>query len=584
MCSFYVRSVLKQYTTMIHLNKIFLLFAVLLVSSVSGQEVFAATLRLTPETGVYTVGNTFTANVVMNTQGKPVNAADAQLTFNPKELAVVSVNRASSVFNLWTLEPTFSNSAGTISFGGGSPTGFTGASGNIMTVTFRVATAGTPKVVFKSGSILAADGLGTNVLSAMTGGTYTTGAKSETPPAEYTPPANTPSAPKVSSVSHPDETQWYTEKTAKLQWNIPQGMTAVRTLLDQSANTIPTIVYDEPIDSREITDLKEGSSYFHIQFKNADGWGRVTHFRINVDTESPQDFTITEETVDPTNPKKTLIFTVSDTSPILKYLVQLDGGEPKEFIDAEAKRHYVLEAMAPGHHTVVVHAFDSAGNSKVASYTFTVSSFEPPLFTEYPERVTSGVIPALRGTTRPGAQVRVTVREGGRDFGSYTIQANNDGAFVFIPDAPLPMGVYDITALAVDANGAQSEPSEAIRMIVSESGFITIGSFLVRVLSVIVPLVALVIVLIFGSSLLWYRLRKWKRVVMRETLEAENTLTLEFNALVSKLHTNVTELKESRKGKLTKAELALIEEMESDLRTAQARIKKEIVDIEDIVE
>jgi Cohesin domain len=545
---------------------------------------FGATLRLSPETGVYTVGNTFTTNVVMNTGGKPVNAADAQLTFNPKELTVVSVNRASSVFNLWTLEPTFSNSAGTVSFGGGSPTGYTGASGNIMTVTFRTVTAGTAKVNFKTGSILAADGLGTNVLTAMNGGTYTVGAQSTTPPPEYTPPANTPSAPKVISSTHPDESKWYTTTTASLSWTVPQGVTSVRTLLDDSPSTVPTIVYDEPIVSRELTDLEDGTSYFHIQYKNADGWGRVTHFRINVDTKPPSEFTITEENVDETNPTRTLLFTVTDTSPITKYMVQLDGGEPKEFIDTDAKREYVLEEVTPGHHTVVVEAFDSAGNTKVASYAFDVSAFEAPVFTEYPERVNSGVIPALRGTTRPDAIVTVSVSDGDREFGTYVTNANREGSFVFIPDEPLPTGVYDVRAVAVDSKGAQSEPSETIRMIVAESGFITIGSFMVRILSVIVPLVALVIVLIFGSSFLWYRLRTWKRVILRETLEAEDKLRIEFDAIVSKLHANVTELKESRKGKLTKAEQSLIEEMEDDLRNAQARIKKEITDIEDIVE
>ncbi len=559
-------------------------FAIFILSFFLPSVSFAATLRLSPETGVYTVGNTFTANVVMNTQGKPVNAADAQLTFNPKELSVVSVNRSSSVFNLWTLEPTFSNSAGTISFGGGSPTGYTGNNGNIMTVTMRTVGAGTPKINFKSGSILAADGLGTNVLTSMTGGTYTVEAKTTTPPPEYSPPANTPSAPKVISSTHGDESRWYKETTAKLSWSVPGGITAIRTLLDDSPNTVPTIVYEEPITSRELTELEEGTSYFHIQFKNADGWGRVTHFRINVDTKPPSEFIISEDNPDATSPTRTLTFEVTDVSPMVKYMVQLDGGEPKEFTDSESKRKYVLEAMTPGHHTVVVEAFDSAGNTKVASYVFEVSSFEPPVFTEYPERLNSGVIPALRGTTRPDALVTVTLRDGDRDFGTYTAKADGEGRFVFIPDEPLPMGVYDVSAIAVNTNGAQSEPSESIRIIVEESGFITIGSLMIRVLSVIVPLVALVIVLIFGSSFLWYRLRRWKRIIMRETLEAEDKLRIEFDAIVSKLHANIAELKESRKGKLTKAEQSLIEEMEGDLRSAQARIKKEIVDIEDIVE
>jgi Cohesin domain/Bacterial Ig-like domain len=450
---------------------------------------FAATLRISPDTGVYTAQGTFTASVILNTQGKPVNAADAQLTFNPKELSVVGVNRGGSVFSLWTQEPTFSNSAGTVSFGGGSPSGYTGQSGVIMSITFRALAAGTPKVSFKEGSVLAADGLGTNVLTAMNGASYTVQAKTDTPAPEYVPPPSTPGAPKVTSETHPSESSWYKATTAKLSWSVPSDVTAVRTLLDDSPSTVPTRVFEEAITSRELTDLPQGTSFFHIQLKNADGWGRVTHFKINVDTEPPSEFQIREEDALGTNPIRTLIFESKDASPVTKYSIQLDGGEPVSYTDTEGTRMYKTEALAPGRHTVVVEAFDSAGNSSVASYSFEVSTFEAPIFTEYAERVNSGVIPALRGTTRPDAVVTVTVREGDREFGTYTVTATGEGLFTFIPDGVLPVGVYTIEAVAVDTFGAQSEPSTPIKMIVEEAGFIAIGSLMVRVLSVIMPLI-----------------------------------------------------------------------------------------------
>ena len=74
----------------------------------------AATLRLSPATGGYTAGSTFTVQVVINTEGAGVNAAEGTLSFNPSELSVVSVSRGASIFNLWTQEPSFSNGAGTI--------------------------------------------------------------------------------------------------------------------------------------------------------------------------------------------------------------------------------------------------------------------------------------------------------------------------------------------------------------------------------------------------------------------------------------------------------------------------------------
>lgn len=172
----------------------------------------AASLGLTPGTGVYAANGTFSVKVIVNTGGQSVNAADGTISFNPKELSVVSVNRSSSIFNLWVAEPSYSNSAGTISFSGGSPSGYSGSVGTIMTVTFRAAGAGTARVNFKNGSVLANDGRGTNILSSMNGGTYTIQPQTATPEPEiieYVAPANTPTTPNISSLTHPDSEKWY---------------------------------------------------------------------------------------------------------------------------------------------------------------------------------------------------------------------------------------------------------------------------------------------------------------------------------------------------------------------------------------
>src|SRR6056297_327052 len=96
----------------------------------------AADLVLSPSTGSYSSGQTFTATVRAVPGGDNVNAVESVLSFDPAQLSVVSVTRTGSVFTLWTTEPTFSNAAGTVTFGGGSPTPFTSTS-NLITITFR---------------------------------------------------------------------------------------------------------------------------------------------------------------------------------------------------------------------------------------------------------------------------------------------------------------------------------------------------------------------------------------------------------------------------------------------------------------
>ncbi len=549
-----------------------------------GDGVLAATLRVSPDTGVYTAGATFSAQVLVNTIGKPVNAADGELTFNPRELSVVSVTRASSIFNLWTQEPTFSNSAGTITFGGGSPTGYTGTAGNVISITFRAVAAGTPKVTFKSASILAADGLGTNVLTAMTGATYSIGAQSSAPPPEYVPPANTPLAPKVTSTTHPDQTAWYQAKTALLSWTLPPDITAVRLLLDTAPATIPTNVYEERLTKRELTDLPQGVSYFHIQFKNSDGWGRVTHYRLAVDSEPPANFSITEATsTDMTSPERVFVFTIEDTSPIVRYSIQIDGGTPIEIRGEEVNGRYTLPRLEPGRHTVIVEAFDAAGNSRVATYGFDIAAFEPPVFTEYPLRLNTDVIPAILGTTRPESTVTIFVTKAGGQSESYTVLSDAEGRFTFIPPTAFPAGVYDLKARATDRYGAQSTDSNTVRIIVEAPGFIRVGSLIISVLSVLVPLVTLCLLLIFGTWYLWYRFRRWQRKISIEAKEAQERTTLELNDIVTNLNRNLTALRESRKSKITKAEQALIDELLVDVEDARTKISKEIGDIQKMI-
>jgi len=106
---------------------------------------------------------------------------------------------------------------------------------------------------------------------------------------------------------------------------------------------------------------------------------------------------------------------------------------------------------------------------------------------------------------------------------------------------------------------------------------------MINVLSVIVPLIALLILAVVGMWYSWFRFRWWRSKVKREAAEIDTRLTLEFNEIVTNLNKKVLELKKSRKGKLTRADTALIEQIEEDLHDARTKIKSEIEDVENIV-
>lgn len=558
---------------------------VLYVASAALTE--AATVSVSPGTGVYSSGTTFTARVIVNSSGQSINAAEGTLKFNPNELSVVSVNRSGSIFSLWVAEPSFSNAAGTISFSGGLPAGYTGSSGNIMTVTFRAKGSGTAKVNFSSASVLANDGRGSNVLSGMNGGTYTLQAAAATPPAEeviieYVAPANTPGAPQVTSATHGDPTAWSTNKNAELRWSVPSGVTAVRTLLDSKATAVPTKVYETPISSITIPDLDEGVSYFHIQFKNDDGWGRVTNYRLAVDSEKPTTIKISQpEGTDLTAPEQSLTVEVEDaTSEVKRFLVKIGEAEPFEFIKETATSTITLPALEPGYHVIVVEAFDEAGNSIVDTFSITIASFEKPIFTDYPSQINGEVIPVIKGETRPNAVVEIILTKVGGEPTVYEVTSDDKGIFVFIPEGRFSTGVYELAARSRDQYGAMSDLSNSIRIAVQEPGYVRIGSFIVSVLSIIIPLIALVGLLILASWYMLAYLRRFKKKVGVESAEALEILHREFTSLQVELRNQEALLQSSRKTKkLTKAESQMIEVFDKALQTSQQRVEKEIEDV-----
>lgn len=550
----------------------------------------AATLSVSPETGVYTAGQTFTARVLVNTAGDTINAAEGTLSFNPSEVRVLRVSKG-SVFSLWTADPSFSNSAGTITFSGGTPSGYKGSSGSVLSITFSARNAGNSSVSFQNGAVLAADGRGTNVLTSMSGGSYTIAAQDVAPEPEtieYIAPANTPARPNITSTTHADPDGWYDGQTAELAWNVPSGVTAVRTLLDGNSGSIPTKVYDTPISSITLENLEEGVQYFHLQFKNSDGWGRVAHYRLAVDTQDPSSFTVSlPEDADLTNPIQVLNVQAEDeTSTVQRYLIQVDNGEPYEFIDEHASGTVTLNPLTPGHHTVVIEAFDAAGNSVVDSLSFGILAFDKPTFTEYPAEITEDVIPVIKGITRPDSEVRLTVQKIGADAQTITLMSDAEtGEFVYVPEGRFSLGVYEFSAVAIDQHGAQSEMSDVVRIAVQQPGYLRIGNMVVSALSVFVPLLALLVVFAIGIWFLFTRLRNMRRGVTKESAEALSMLQKEFTELRAALHTEVENLRSTRKTKkLTKAETALVDTMEKELADSESKVRKEIKDVEDIVE
>jgi hypothetical protein len=147
------------------MEKILTVIILFISFTFSVSETFAASLTLSPATGKYYVGDTIVVGVHVQSSEQEMNAVSGVLSFPVDSLEVASLSKLGSVISLWVQEPSFSNTKGEVNFEGIvlSP-GYKGAQGKILTVAFKVKKEGEGALGFSSGSILANDGSGTNIL------------------------------------------------------------------------------------------------------------------------------------------------------------------------------------------------------------------------------------------------------------------------------------------------------------------------------------------------------------------------------------------------------------------------------------
>ena len=542
-------------------------------------------LYLSPSSGVYTVGNTFSVVVAVNTDGISINAAQGTLVFSPDKLSVTGISKGGSIFSLWTTEPTYSNSSGTITFGGGVPNpGYAGASGKIITITFRARVSGATAVNWSSGAILANDGKGTNILSSMGGGTYSLGPTIISPPAE-TPEgavsAGTPAKPEISSSTHPDENKWYNNSTIKFSWSLSKDVAGVSILLNEKPTSNPGPVSDGIFDSKTYENVSDGIWYLHLKFKNSFGWGPIGHFKVQIDTVSPKSFAVEiKEGRETNNPQPTLLFEATDeTSGIDHYQIRIDGNEP--LIVGVREVPYKLPVQSPGKHAIVVEALDRAGNNTAAVTEVDILAIEAPKIIEYPKRLSVEENLVIKGTALPKSIVKIYIRKEGIEPVIGETQADENGNWLYAHDKFLSKGVYKIYAVAIDDKWAQSYPSEEITVLVILPPLFKIGGVIIDYITVIIVLLALIGLMIFGSYWARHRFMVFKQKLIKETEDVDRVMRRAFELLKQEVEDQLNKLNKARnKRELSKEEKEIEEQLKKDIDVAENYIKREIRDVE----
>ncbi len=562
--------------------------AILLFPRVSS----AASLYISPSTGKISPNGNITVGVYVNSEGRSINNAEGTISFPADTVEVISLNRAGSILSIWVEEPNFSNDSGRISFNGGLPTpGYTGTSGKIFSVTFHAKKSGSALLSFLAASVLANDGLGTNVLSGTGTGNYTidgtkapeptpvpTPSPSPTPKPEPTPtptpsPTNgTPKAPQVTSASHPDQNVWYAKSTADFRWTLPAGITAARTKINQQADFIPNVLYTPAISSKTVGDISDGIWYFHVQLKNAAGWGGVSHYRLQVDTAPPAAFQISlKDGISSANNQPELSYLAQDDiSGIDHYTVAVDQGQPVTTTEGS----YTLEPLASGKHTVNVTAYDRAGNATAAVQEVTILFVPSPVITDYSRSVEAGKEIKVKGTALANATVKVYVQSSGVTVISREVKSDAAGAWSLTDKAPEDKGVYQLWAEVVDASGMTSKPSDTLVLNVTLPIFVRIGQLAVDYLTTIVTLLFLVIFLVLAIIYLGRRFWIWHRRSTKDARYIEQTVEAAFKALSNKVNEQIEYL--DGKPGLTREEKRVRDRMQQALSITESYINKRV--------
>ncbi len=126
----------------------------------------AGSLSLTPSAFSGSVGDRVTLTLVADTEGAPVTAVEAEVTYDAALLKPLAVSTAGSAFSLWATEPDVSR-PGVIALSGWAGTVQTGSALRVVEMVFEVQGAGAHEVLIASGALLANDGKSSNILSEL---------------------------------------------------------------------------------------------------------------------------------------------------------------------------------------------------------------------------------------------------------------------------------------------------------------------------------------------------------------------------------------------------------------------------------
>ncbi len=139
---------------------IFLISTFYFLFSISAQ---AQSLSLTSSKTSYSVGDSFSVSLNINTGGNIINTISGTISIPADRFQILETRYGNSIVTLWVEKPKTDYANGVISFVGGIPGGFGGSNGPILSFVLKAKKTGSGSVSFKEAKVLLNDGLGTEL-------------------------------------------------------------------------------------------------------------------------------------------------------------------------------------------------------------------------------------------------------------------------------------------------------------------------------------------------------------------------------------------------------------------------------------
>lgn len=560
-----------------------------------------ASLYIAPASGTYAIGDKFTVTIKAYTGGKAINASEGVLNFDKNFLEVASISKSGSIFTMWPAEPSYSNGAGKVTFGGGlTPPGFSGQSGKIIGVTFRAKAVGQTQVRFSSGAVLANDGKGSNVLETMGSATFNITAKEGVVADPADKKSTNPliiqdqkavvitdeyNKPNVISATHPDQNTWSSKNNVEFSWEVPAGVTGVSFDFNKELNFDPKSEPAGLISSKAYNNVANGIWYLHIKFFDGKKWGTTDHYRVLIDNARPQPFTIKVEQSDAGNWPTLRFKTKDDTSGVHAYEIYVNSLEENKYDipedEAQESMSVELSQLGYGEHTALIKVLDKAGNEAVETVKFTIQPIETPIIRNYAKEIKPSDKFFINGTALENILVNIYLQDDSGKIITRVVHSDKNGNWFYLNDDSLHNGRYFVWVEGENANGLKSVPSQKASFLVSPPVFATVGTFVINYFTLITSLLFMVILI---ALLVMFVAGKLRKKLKKEAVEVEDVLHQNMAGLKQMVDDEVSRIDQFKRITEVRKEGAKMKQALSEsIDTTERKILKEIKDVEDIL-